>query len=181
MICLANMLNELVDEMIRRGYDPETIVFSMDKPLDGSTKALDLLRALRPCIYSHASAPRGRLSRRNRASILNSVSRAASRRQTSAIRRDGQGDAKGRISMSRGGRGARHRERGQQGDADPACDHFPQSVQRCGGEAFALPFTRARMVADGQRLFPEAVAFLQQQHMLAVKVQLVTWLRVASR
>ena len=39
MICLANMLNELVDEMSRRGYDPETIVFSMDKPW-GSVKAL---------------------------------------------------------------------------------------------------------------------------------------------
>ena len=37
MICLANMLNELVDEMIRRGYDPETIVFSMDKPWSAST------------------------------------------------------------------------------------------------------------------------------------------------
>ena len=24
MICLANMLNELVDEMVRRGYDPKT-------------------------------------------------------------------------------------------------------------------------------------------------------------
>ena len=40
MVCLANMLNELVDEMIRRGYDPETIVFSMDKPwgASGATK-----------------------------------------------------------------------------------------------------------------------------------------------
>jgi hypothetical protein len=37
MTCLANMLNELVDEMIRRGYDPETIVFSMDKPWTGLT------------------------------------------------------------------------------------------------------------------------------------------------
>jgi hypothetical protein len=37
MVCLANMLNELVDEMIRRGYDPETIVFSMDKPWSAST------------------------------------------------------------------------------------------------------------------------------------------------
>jgi hypothetical protein len=36
MVCLANMLNELVDEMIRRGYDPETIVFSMDKPWSAS-------------------------------------------------------------------------------------------------------------------------------------------------
>jgi hypothetical protein len=35
MVCLANMLNELVDEMIRCGYDPETIVFSMDKPWSG--------------------------------------------------------------------------------------------------------------------------------------------------
>jgi|tagenome__1003787_1003787.scaffolds.fasta_scaffold17629500_2 hypothetical protein len=31
MVCLANMLNELVDEMIRRGYNPETIMFSMEK------------------------------------------------------------------------------------------------------------------------------------------------------
>ena len=40
MVCLANMLNELVEEMIRRGYDPETIVFSMDKPwgASGATK-----------------------------------------------------------------------------------------------------------------------------------------------
>jgi len=37
MVCLANMLNELVDEMIRRGYDPETIVFSMEKPWNAST------------------------------------------------------------------------------------------------------------------------------------------------
>jgi hypothetical protein len=29
MVCLANMLNDVVDEMVRRGYDPETIVFSM--------------------------------------------------------------------------------------------------------------------------------------------------------
>jgi hypothetical protein len=43
MICLADMLNELVDEMIRRGYDPETIVFSMDKPFN-SMKALKSLR-----------------------------------------------------------------------------------------------------------------------------------------
>ena len=34
MICLANMLNELVDEMIRRGYDPETIVFSMRQAVE---------------------------------------------------------------------------------------------------------------------------------------------------
>ena len=39
MVCLANMLNELVDEMIRRGYDPETIMFSMDRPWSASTTA----------------------------------------------------------------------------------------------------------------------------------------------
>jgi hypothetical protein len=37
MTCLANMLNELVDEMVRRGYDPNTIVFSMDKAWGKST------------------------------------------------------------------------------------------------------------------------------------------------
>jgi hypothetical protein len=37
MICLANMLNELVDEMVRRGYDPKTVVFSMDKAWGKST------------------------------------------------------------------------------------------------------------------------------------------------
>jgi len=36
--CLANMLNDIVDEMVRRGYDPETIVFSMDKAWGTSTK-----------------------------------------------------------------------------------------------------------------------------------------------
>ena len=28
LICLSDMLNELVDEMVRRGYVPEPIVFS---------------------------------------------------------------------------------------------------------------------------------------------------------
>ena len=37
MTCLANMLNELVDEMVRRGYDPNTVVFSMDKAWGKST------------------------------------------------------------------------------------------------------------------------------------------------
>ena len=53
-----------------------------------------------PC--PRASAPSGRLSRRNCASILNSASRAASRRQTSAIRRDGQGRAKVELALAKG-------------------------------------------------------------------------------
>jgi hypothetical protein len=43
MVCLADMLNEIVDEMSRRGYDPETIVFSMDKPFN-PMKALTSLQ-----------------------------------------------------------------------------------------------------------------------------------------
>jgi hypothetical protein len=43
MVCLADMLNEIVDEMSRRGYDPETIEFSMDKPFN-PMKALTSLQ-----------------------------------------------------------------------------------------------------------------------------------------
>src|SRR4051812_36485140 len=91
----------------------------------------------------------------------------------------GQGDPPGWAGGSEGadfdravgGRSTRHREGGQQGDADPARDHFPQRIERGGGEAFPLPFPWARLTADGQRLFAEAMAFFQQQHMLTLQIR----------
>ncbi len=94
--------------------------------------------------------------------------REVERRQAAPITRFGAGGAKGpHGEAARGGEGTLRREPRQEREAEAGRDHLPQRLE--AGRAKVLLF-RADAFADLERLVAQAMAFLEQQELLAREV-----------